>query len=124
MCKTVYMRTVSITELRAEKGTTEHAFSVEIARVRTSRSPVQITRRTGTPEQRDPARLISHDQWEKLVVEHRPKKVETWGARHARTHLRQILDEAIRGVHTVVTVDGVPSAVFVPTKWHSRAVEK
>ncbi len=117
------MRTVTATQLRAEQGTTEHAFAHEIAKARTARAPVQITRQTGTTEQREPARLMSHTRWKALVVAgHTPRKSQEWGSRYARTHLRHLLDAALAGTHTVVTVDGVPSAVFVPTRWHERAI--
>src|SRR5690606_34860297 len=119
------MRRVTVTQLRADKpGQSDHSFSAEVHRARRTAGAVQIVRSKGLPEERNPARLVSYDKtWVKLAERHRPKKVQMFGMRQARDQLRSVLDAAIDGVHTVVTVDGVPYAVIVPTRWHERATE-
>lgn len=64
------------------------------------------------------ALFLSHDLW--LIGQERtvdPVRSEPMGAREAQKSMKVVREKLAVGVHTVITVDARPKAVFAPYEW-------
>ncbi|WP_327146796.1 hypothetical protein [Nocardia sp. NBC_01327] len=80
-----------------------------------------VAQRYGAPV----AMLIGHDLWltgQERAVE--PASHTEKNARWVRENLKVIRDGLAIGTHTVITVDAVPKAVFVPYEWMRTQFEE
>jgi antitoxin (DNA-binding transcriptional repressor) of toxin-antitoxin stability system len=117
------MITKTTEEARHEWGDLTKAVTASVGR-----EHVEITRTRGRPKHRAQAAdlvavLVSIDWYDALPEEQRPEESRTLAMKssEARDRLREVVESAIRGVHTKITLYGRPMAVVVPAGWYDTS---
>lgn len=117
------MITKTTEEVRTEWGEVVQAVTASVGP-----EHVEITRTRGRPSDRAEAAervavLVSIDWYDALPDQQRPAESRTkaMGSSAARAGLHEVVQSALRGEHTKITLYGKPFAVVVPVAWYDTS---